>query len=324
MTNSDEMMTRYLFGELSEQEQARLEERYFNDVQTFAQLVQLETDLVDDYARGRLSPHMRERFERAYLGNANRRAHVRFGDALASKLDQLDAARVTDRTGIRVPSWWQRLSASLTGWRTLAFSTALALMLLSLVSVWLFIQSKRLRQDLAETRDAQSAQAEREREARQQLASERTRTEELTAELERARRETKLQPAPTVPESSTPAVARPVVASLVLITSGVRGVETGAAPTLVIPEGTRLVRLRLKLRESEYQSYQLVLQAVGGREVFSREHFKPQPDRQGASFTFTLPASKVATGDYILTLRGSTPGGELEDVSQSLFRVEKK
>jgi cell division protein FtsL len=325
MTNSDEMMTRYLFGELSEPEQARLEARYFTDAQTFEQLAQLETELVDSYARGRLSPQMRDRFERAYLVNPDRRARLRFGEALAARLDQIAASRVADRTGVRAASWWQRFSSLLTGGqRVFAFSMALALLLLSLASVWLFIQSKRLRQDLARTRDAQTAQEQRGREAEQQLAGERTRTQELTAELERARTEATPQPKSAAPESPAPSVVAPSVASLVLIAGGIRGVDTGAAPTLVIPKGTQQVRLQLKLMENEYQSYQLALQAVGGREVFNRRHFKPRPNRSGASFIFTLPASRVSPGDYILTLRGFTPSGELEDVSQSLFRVEKK
>jgi len=325
MTNPDETMTRYLFGELSESEQARLEERYFTDAQTFEQLAQLETELVDSYARGRLSPQMRERFERAYLVNPDRRARLRFGEALAAKLDQIAASRAADRPNVRAASWWQRLSSLLTGGRSaLAFSMALALLLLSSVSVWLFIRGERLRQDLARARDAQTAQEQREREAQQQLAGERTRTQELTAELEHARREPTLQPTPTAPESPAPAVAAPSIATLVLIAGGIRGVDTGAPPTLVIHKGTRQVRLQLKLRENEYQSYQLVLQAVGGGEVFSRQHFKPRATRAGASFIFSLPASTVGAGDYILTLRGLTASGGLEDVSQSLFRVEEK
>src|SRR2546423_314400 len=220
MPNSDETMTRYLFGELSESEQAQLEERYFTDAQTFDQLAQLETELVDNYARGRLS--------------------------------------------------------------------------------------------------AQIAQKEREREARQQLDNEQARTQELTAELERARSEPELQPTPTTTERPAPAVAAPSVASLVLMAGGIRGVDTGAAPTLVIHKVTQQVRLQLKLRENEYQSYQLVLQAVGGKEVFNRRHIKPLTTKSGASFIFSLPASKVGVGDYILTLRGFTPSGGLEDVSQSL------
>jgi len=324
MPNSDEMMTSYLFGELSEAEQAQLEERYFTDAQTFDQLAQLETELVDNYARGRLSAQMRERFERAYLEDRNRRARLRFGEALAAKLDEIAASRVAERTGVGGASWWQRFSSSVRGGRrVLAFSLALALLLVSSVSVWLFIQRGRLRQDLARAREAQAAQEQREREARQQLDSEQARAQELTAELEQARTEPELQPTPAAPVSPSPAAAAPSVASLVLLAGGTRGVDAGAPPTLLIHKGTRLVRLRLKLRENEYQGYQLALQAVGGREVFNRR-LKPATGRRGASFTITLPASEAAAGDYILTLKGSAPGGELEDVSQSLFRVEKK
>src|SRR5881227_3242379 len=125
MTNSDEIWTRYLFGELSDSEQTRLEEHYFTDAQTFEQLAQLETELVDDYARGRLSPQMRERFERAYLENRSRRARLRFGEALAAKLDGIAASRVAGRTGVGGASWWQRFSSSPRGGRrVLAFSLA--------------------------------------------------------------------------------------------------------------------------------------------------------------------------------------------------------
>src|SRR5437763_13029071 len=266
MTNFDEMMTRYLFGELSEAEQARLEERYFTDTQTFEQLAQLEAELIDDYARGRLSTQMRARFERAYLRNPNRRARLNFSEALTARLDQTAASPVAEQTNMRAASLWQRVSSLLTGERrALAFSMALALLVLSSVSVWLLIHSQRLRQDLARTRDAQSAQAQQEREAEQQLASERARTQELTAELERARTEAKPQPTPAAPERPAP-----FVASLVLLASGIRGVDTSAPPTLVIRKGTQQVRLQLKLREQAYQSYQLALQAVGGKEIFNR------------------------------------------------------
>jgi len=314
MTNSDEMMTRYLFGELPETDQARLEKRYFTDPQTFNQLAQLETELIDDYARGRLSSQMRARFERAYLGNPNRRTRLKFGEALTARLDQTTASAVAEQESPRAAPLWRRVTGLQTsGQRALAFSMAVALVLLSSVSVWLFIQSQRLRQDLARTQDAQSAQAQQGREAEQQLASERARTEELTAELERARAEAKPQTAPAAS-----------VASLVLIVSGARAVDTGAPPTIVIREATQQVRLQLKLKENEYQSYQLALQAVGGKETLNRQHLKPMATKSGASFVLTLPASHLSAGDYILTLRGYRPSGELEDVSQSLFRVEKK
>jgi len=66
------------------------------------------------------------------------------------------------------------------------------------------------------------------------------------------------------------------------------------------------------------------LQAAGGEEILNRQHFKPLANKSGASFVLTLPASRFKAGDYMLTLRGYRLSGELVDVSQSLFRVEKK
>src|ERR1043166_3733320 len=173
MTDSDETLTRYLFGELPEPEQARLEERYFRDAQTFEHLARLEAELVDDYARGRLSPQMRGRFERAYLAHPDRRAHVRFGEALTTRLDEVAAARAAERAEARHASWWQRLSASLAGGRrALAFSLTLLLLLVSSASVWLFIRGERIRRELARASDAQAAQEQSAREAQQQLADE--------------------------------------------------------------------------------------------------------------------------------------------------------
>jgi len=320
MTNSVEMMTSYLFGELSEAELARLEARYFEDRGTFNQLVQLETELVDSYARGGLSAQMRERFERGYLVDNNRRARLGFSEALAARVDELSAVRDADQTNVKAMPKWQKFSSFITGrQRALAFSMALALLLFSLTSAWLFIKNRRLEKDLARTRDTQIEQGERQSEVQQQLAREKTKSQQLAAELERERSEPKPQPTPTMPESPTLAVA-----SLVLTASGARGIDTGAAPKLVIHPGTHQVRFQLNLKENEYRRYHVALREVGGREIFNRQNFKPRITRSGATFTFSLPASLVNSGDYLLMLKGLTKSGDLEDVSESLFRVEKK
>ena len=82
MDELDKTMTRYLLGELSEQEQAALEKRYFADREVFNQLLQVEGELVDDHARGQLSTEMRQRFERSYLTHPSRRERVEFAKAL--------------------------------------------------------------------------------------------------------------------------------------------------------------------------------------------------------------------------------------------------
>ncbi|PYS70334.1 MAG: hypothetical protein DMF69_13855 [Acidobacteria bacterium] len=59
MKESEQMMTRYLLGELSESEQSVLEKEYFTDPQFFDQMLKIENELVDDYVRGRLSKEVR-------------------------------------------------------------------------------------------------------------------------------------------------------------------------------------------------------------------------------------------------------------------------
>jgi len=95
----------------------------------------------------------------------------------------------------------------------------------------------------------------------------------------------------------------------------------------MIPPGTAETHLQLNLKNDDYAKYNVSLQAVGSGEIFSRQNLRPassKANRSAASFTFVVPANKFSSGDYILTLRGVSKDGEVEDLSKSLFRVEKK
>jgi len=317
MNNSEQMMTRYLLGELSESERADLERRYFADSSFFERLSQCESDLMDDYARGRLSPETRERFEKAYLADPERRARLRFSEALVAKLDREVSPGLIPQEA-ETTSWWQKLFVPfIGGQRALAFSFAV-LLLMVLGSAWLLLRTSRLRNELAQTRATEAAREQHEHELQQQLIDEQARNQQLIAELDRER----AQPTPEVGIAS-PKNTAPAFVSLLLVASGVRGAET-KSPTLSIPAGTQEVRIELKTAENEYQSYQLELHALGGKAIFDRKKVKPTITKSGANFGFSVPASKFTSGDYILTLKGVMPTGEVEDVSKSLFRVEKK
>jgi len=317
MNNSEQMMTRYLLGELSESERADLERRYFADSAFFERLSQCESDLMDDYARGRLSPETRERFEKAYLADPERRARLRFSEALVAKLDREVSPGLIPQEA-ETTSWWQKLFVPfIGGQRALAFSFAV-LLLMVLGSAWLLLRTSRLRNELAQTRATEAAREQHERELQQQLIDEQARNQQLIAELDRER----AQPTPEVGIAS-PKNTAPAFVSLLLVASGVRGAET-RSPTLSIPAGTQEVRIELKTVENEYQSYQLELHALGGKAIFDRKKVKPTMTKSGANFGFSVPASRFTSGDYILTLKGVMPTAEVEDVSKSLFRVEKK
>src|SRR5258705_13760092 len=262
MNESDHNLRRYLLGELSESERAALEEKYFADPRVFEQVLMSESDLVDGYVRGQLSPRARERFEQIYLTNPRRRERVKFAGALVSKIDQTEIAESVAAKPVWPVSGWRRLPA-LRGRRPiLEFSLALASLLLVIGCIWFFIDSRRSREELAQAQSARADQEARTRELERQVAAERKRTEELTAQLDHGR----LQEQPPAQAVATPPSTRslPTFPSLILAVSGVRGTETGKAPTLVIPFGTAEARLQLNLKEHYYKDSSVSLRAVHG------------------------------------------------------------
>jgi hypothetical protein len=62
-----EAVRAYLLGALEERAAAALEERYFTDRAFFLFIREVETSLIEDYLRGRLSPATKARFESRYL-----------------------------------------------------------------------------------------------------------------------------------------------------------------------------------------------------------------------------------------------------------------
>jgi hypothetical protein len=313
MDESEQIITNYLLGELSEGEQTALEEKYFNDRKLFDRVEEVENNLVDRYARGRLSPEMRERMERHYLAHPKRRERAKFAETLAAKIDQNNEIAVASPAGAE--SWWSRLVASMRGPK-LAWAFAIVLLLLAGGALWFLIEGRRSHQELARTRAERETREQHERELKEQVAKE----QQPSAELDQLRAEQQaLPPSPTPTVSSAPSFV-----SLALTIGGVRGIDTGSPTVLVIPAGTQQVRIQLSLRENDYQSYQAVLQPAGGKEIFSRQSLHGRTNKSGASLALIIPANKFATGDYILTLKGITTSGEVEDVSKSLFHVEKK
>ena len=303
MKESEQMMERYLLGELSESEQSVLEKEYFTDSQFFDEILKTENELVDDYVRGRLSKEVRQRFEQSYMAHPERSERVKFAAALATKLDQVEEAEHTPQ-GL---SRWQRLLLTVRGQRpTLRLALALSTLLVMVASVWILVE----RQRRHERNQAQAArEAERRERESQQVASERTPSDDRQGSGERSPQETPLP-------AQTP--ARSV--SLALTVGGVRGGDSGRTPTLVIPQGVAQAHLLLSLKDNDYPKYNVSLQTVAGADVFSQGNVKPR----GMKFVFTVPVNSLESGDYILTLRGVGPDGKVDDLSKSLFRVEKK
>jgi hypothetical protein len=93
---------------------------------------------------------------------------------------------------------------------------------------------------------------------------------------------------------------------------------------LTIPPGTDQVRLVLSLREHDYARYRVIVRTIGGAELFREGNLVPVTGGTQPTFTLTLPAARFGSGDYMLTLQGSSAASAYEDLSQTLYRVEAR
>jgi hypothetical protein len=84
-TPPDEVLVRYILGELSPVEADPLDERSVVDPDFFERLDAVENDLVDAYVRRELPPALQDRFRQRYVTSEARAEKLRFASALAQR-----------------------------------------------------------------------------------------------------------------------------------------------------------------------------------------------------------------------------------------------
>jgi len=83
MGEKERLLVSYLLGELSEEEQVRVEDHAFTDPSYLAEIEAAEADLIDTYVRGELPPDSLPGFERRFLRSPSRRSKLELAQALA-------------------------------------------------------------------------------------------------------------------------------------------------------------------------------------------------------------------------------------------------
>src|SRR5215471_14273682 len=90
--DDDKLMVQYLLGNLSEEDQVRIEDRAFSDSTYMDALEAAEADLIDAYVRDELSQAERRGFESRFLASPHRRSKVEFARDLARIAEESRAA----------------------------------------------------------------------------------------------------------------------------------------------------------------------------------------------------------------------------------------
>jgi len=322
--NSENLIARYLLGELSEEQQVAIEDRAFADQKYLASITSVENDLIDEYVRNELSPAERQRFEKQFLASAERRKRVEFARALAGVIEEAIPQKIVVRES-KSWSWMDSIYAFINGLAPtarIAFVSAVPLLLIG--AGYLGLETLRLRRELTELRTANQSQQNSQQQA---LELERHRNEELNAQLnqekqQREQTDESLRELSEAGDAVNPA-PRPVIASLTLLPGLSRGGDS--KPSLVIPEDARLVRLQIGIDPEEpYKSFGVDLRTSAGSQVWTRENLKTRNRRGARAVALTLPATALKSGEYELRLRGVTESGATEDVGFYYFNVRKR
>jgi hypothetical protein len=316
--DSEDLIERYLLGELSAAERTALENDCLVDGAKYDQICRIEDDLLDRYTRGALSPADRERVERQYLTNPWRRRHLEFAKTLAQVLDEELAARSAAKRTTEV-SWMSQLVALPNNLRDfLRLIPAIAALLAVSGGTWLAIETSRLRAQLVEAR----------REVEEQQRRAQTQTRQITELEEQYKRLTeehdRLQAQLQAVQRTEPPLSHVAPVLLTLSVEAFRNSGAQGTQTLVIPRGAIEARLRLYLPENAFTSYTVTLLKADGSEVFSKNGLKPRADKTGDFVIVNLPANKLTNGDNVLALSGVSPTGEAEPLGKSLIKVRRR
>jgi hypothetical protein len=321
-TDNEQLMVRYLLGELPEAEQLRLEERFFTDAAAYEQMLALEDELMYDYLQGEMEPSQQARFERRFLASQEGRERAAFAQAMLTKIAEAPAPEPPKAARARAAgtgSWWQSLVALLMATHSLArLSFAVLALALLLGAVWLIAETARLRGENAQLQAARATQE-------QQVTDERARRSQLNEELERERaRRAQLEQELAKQPAASPSPEPRGLLALVLTPGLVRDANDprNDPKRIHLPPNTNLLQLQLNIRRpGQYQSYRATLETADGDEIWRQSRLRARTAASGQAVVLTLPANLFTPGDYVLTLSGLIVSGEAQEIGDYYFTI---
>jgi hypothetical protein len=288
---------RYLLGELSPEERSDIEDQYFAEADFFEQLVNVENDLFDGYARGKLSDSERQRFERYCRVSPDHSARVGFARAFAEIIESEGKKEATSTA-----SQWGWFSSFVQLPRPhLTWGLAVATILVG-VSV-LSLQNHRLRRNLRDTQAQSIRMHEEEVVLRAQIA----------ALAEKAREGSGNQLASLETQSDLP---------FRLVPGVTRGSQVDRE--LVLPHNGAWVSFEMVLGRDEFKTYKALLRNAEWKDVLQANALRSNSSNGDRVVLWRIPSGSIPPGDYVLLLMGETPGGRSEEVESYSFRTSRK
>ena len=296
---NDELLTRYLLGDLPAEQAEQLDELSVADDEFAWRLNGVENDLVDGFVRGELEGETLQKFQSVYLSSTMRRQKVEFATGLLEleKRAALQAAGLK-RAKLSTGRWGWLGAISFQQW-----SFAAAAVALLLIAAFLFTDNLRLRRQVDQAR-ANSSQHEQQ--LQQELDRQRAANAEVHGELDRA-------------HGDGQDLAQLKTVSLLLPPPS-RGV--GPMQSVVVHPGTDLVVVLLTLESDAFPQYRVALKDPAiQREVWHSPDLSASSAAGHKAVAVSVPAKLLQQGHYLAELTGIRRNGATEPIGDYPFGV---
>ena len=339
MTQPDQInqaeMKRFLFQEFSEKEREAFEERFFADGDFFYDLMDLENELVDRYAIGKMSATENARFEKSLPKSPERREKVANSIALQTFIAEQKSEFIK-------PTFWEKIVGFFSFQKRIFQYSIAALLVFLMVGIgFLLFERARYANELARLQNQRADELkrqenelqeqirqaqEREQNLQKELQNKNGQTEvlnekfereknerlKLERELENLRREKSKIPIEK-PKETQPQPQTPIIATLLPYSGGKGGGDD--IKVIRIKFNTEKIKLNLQIPiESSSESFDIKL---NGESMASGQ--KPFLSKSGSRvLLITLSTKKLNETEHSVTLNGNN------ETVRYFFRVVKQ
>jgi len=280
------LMRRYLLGTAKPEESSDFEHKYLCDAGIFEELVEVENDLIDAYARRQLPGTEMREFERRYLSSERGRARVQYASALAELSLGMQEVALVQRSSL-----WSRL-ASLFAQPNRGLRLGLAG---ALATVLIILSVK-----LANHRPVDTAN-----QASNIPAS------STTAPLPGAHQE-------EIAKSNGPELGGLIVP----LTPGIARDAESREQVITIPSKASSITFRLLLEADSHPAYVAVLETAEGHRIQRSDKLRSQQLDGSNVVEVLVAATLIRSGDYVIRLSGTAGTRvEAEEVEAYTFRA---
>jgi len=303
LLEKEEQLISYLLRDMSEAERKEIAQQFFADDELFEQLLVVENDLIDRYARGKLSAEKERLFEQSYLTTQPRRNRVATAKALIQTATESRVAKKNSQETKKTEKLsllaWLRQPVGGIAWAR-GVVAALILFAVLIVVILLWMNRNQKSNEIVETPPKPSPSI--------------SPTPDNQPSPSPLNEENKNTPEKKTPDAET---QKPLIATLLI--SGNAGRDGGTTPTATIYENTSAVRLQIKIKDTAYSSYSVtVRRASGTRDVWTQENLEAT---KGLVAT-TIPSQNLSQGDFLFVVEGKSDDGTKEIVKEGYFKIK--